>query len=43
MRNYYQTITIACCMAMMVMNFIFTFVAGADVVRGLAAGVPWVL
>ncbi|MGI5967158.1 MULTISPECIES: PTS transporter subunit IIC [Anaerotruncus] len=41
--NWMKDSIIACCMAMMVMNFIFTFVAGADVVRGLAAGVPWVL
>ena len=30
-------------MAVLAMNFIFTFIAGPGVVRELAAGMPWIL
>lgn len=41
--NWLKDSIIACCMAMLVMNFIFAIIAGPAVVRELAAGVPWVL
>lgn len=41
--NWLKDSVIATCMAMLIMNFVFAFVAGPDVVRELAEGTPWVL
>ena len=41
--NWLKDSIIATCMAMLVMNFIFAFIAGPGVVDELAAGVPWIL
>lgn len=41
--NWLKDSVIATCMAVLLMNIIFTFVAGPDVVREMAAGTPWLL
>ena len=41
--NWLKDSIIATCMAVLVMNFIFTFIAGPAVVRELAEGTPWIL
>ena len=41
--NWLKDSILATCMAVLVMNFIFTFIAGPAVVRELAEGTPWIL